>query len=62
MEGWKYYEGKKVYIILKNQRKYSGEVLEVEQGEILCWITIKDKFGARISFSTEEIELMEEER
>lgn len=62
MEGWKYYTGKKVYIILKNNRQYSGEVIEVDVGAALSWIVIKDKFGARISFSTEEIKLIEEEK
>jgi len=64
MEGWKYYEGKKVFIILKNQRQYTGKVLEVETNphSSLTWITILDKFGNRITFSTEEIELIQEEK
>ena len=62
MEGWKYWEGKKVYIILKNKRNYSGIVLEVEVNPPLAWITILDKFNKRIGFSTEEIEVIQEER
>lgn len=62
MEGWKYWEGKKVYIILKNKRKYSGKVLEVESNGNLYWITIIDKFNNRIGFSSDEIEVMQEER
>ncbi|GAH15158.1 unnamed protein product, partial [marine sediment metagenome] len=27
-QGWKYWEGKKVFIILKNRRTYQGEVIE----------------------------------
>ena len=61
MDGWKYWIGKKVFIILKNKRKYNGLVLEVEQTNFLYWITISDKFNNRIGFSSEEIELIQEE-
>lgn len=63
MEGWKKWEGKKVFIILKNKRQYSGIVIEVEVNDNspLIWITIKDKFGNNIGFSVEEIELIQEE-
>jgi len=61
MEGWKYWEGRKVYIILKNNRRYSGTVIKIESSGILSWITILDKFQKRIGFSVEEIELIQEE-
>ena len=63
MEGWKYYEGKKVFIILKSKRQYSGVVLEVENNPSspLVWIILKDKFGNRITFVNSEVELIEEE-
>jgi len=62
MEGWKYYEGKKVFLILKNKRQYSGEVILIDDSSNpLIWITIKDKFGNRITFVHSEIELIEEE-
>ena len=63
MEGWKYWEGKKVYIILKNHRTYQGYVLEVEMSPTspLVWMVIKDKFGKRITFSIEEIDVIQEE-
>lgn len=61
MSGWKSWEGKKVFIILKNKRTYTGQVLEVEGNYPLCWITINDKFNKRIGFSTEEIEVIQEE-
>lgn len=64
VEGWKIWEGKKVFIILKNKRQYQGEVLEVEINNTSsnCFITILDKFGNRISFVNTEIELIQEER
>lgn len=63
MDGWKYWEGKKVFIILKNKRQYSGIVLEVEEdpAKLLWFLTINDKFGNRISFVHSEIELIQEE-
>lgn len=64
MEGWKCWEGKTVFIILKNKRQYSGEVLEVEADPKTIgfyFITISDKFGKRISFVNTEVELIQEE-
>ena len=62
MEGWKYYEGKKVYIILKNKRQYQGEVINVDESSpLLVFITIVDKYRSRIIFVQSEIELIQEE-
>ena len=63
MEGFMYFKGKKVYLILKNKRVYSGIVEEVEDvGDGLIFITIIDKFNRRIVFTTGELEVMEEEK
>lgn len=64
MEGWKYWEGKKVFIILRNKRQYSGIVLEVEQapGFPTAFIIIQDKFNQRVTFASSEVELIQEER
>lgn len=64
MEGWKYYEGKNIFVILKNKRQYSGIVLEVEStpDSPIVFIHIKDKFGNKISVVNSEIELMQEEK
>ena len=61
-KGWKVYEGKKVFIILKSGRKYSGTVLEVEGEGALCFISIRDKFDKNVSFFSSEIEVLQEER
>lgn len=63
VKGWKYWEGKNVFIILKNKRQYTGLVLEVEivPTSPLIWLIIKDKFGNRISFVNSEIEVIQEE-
>lgn len=64
MDVWKNYEGKRVYIILKNNRKYSGVIQSVEKLENSnsYWIHIKDKFENSITFLNTEIEVIEEER
>lgn len=61
MEGWSYWEGKKVFIVLKNKRTYSGTIVEVEINKPLVWITILDKFDKRVGFFAEEIEIIQEE-
>lgn len=62
MKGWKFWEGKKVFIILKNKRQYSGEIIDVDLfGNGLVWISMNDKFGNRITFVNSEIEVIQEE-
>ena len=62
-EGWKNYEGKRVFIKLKNNREYSGKVLLIDdKKEPLIWITLLDKFGKRVTFVHSEISVIEEER
>lgn len=58
MDGWKEYERKTVFIQLKNGRKYSGIVL-IANGD---FIKIEDRFGKKVSFSTSEISVIEEQR
>ena len=61
MEGWIQYEGKKVFIILKNARNYSGVIKKVEVVPPLVWIHMIDKFGKSVSFSSGEISSIEEQ-
>lgn len=56
MERLKEYEGKNVYVKLKDGRKYSGKVLKVENSII----SLMDKFGFHVSFSASEISFIEE--
>lgn len=71
MAGWDRYEGKRVYVSLKTdngKRYYSGVVKDIdyvgkdEQDVKIYLITILDKFGSYVSFTTKEIEIMEEEK
>ena len=62
MEGIKNMVGKRVYVILKNNRQYSGTVNEVhDSGNGLIFVDITDKFGKVVVFYLAEIELIEEE-
>jgi len=62
MEGWKYWEEKRVFIILKNGRRYQGTVLEIDFTALpIIWMILNDKFDKRITFSVEEIDVIQEE-
>jgi len=63
MDGWKYWEGKKVFIISKNSsHPYTGEVIEVDDSkEPLIWITIIDKYGSRVQLVHSEILTIKED-
>lgn len=63
MEGWKGWLNKKVFIILRNKRQYSGIIIEVDiSSPPLIFISILDKFDNRITFVQSEIEVMQEEK
>ena len=64
IDGWKTWEGKKVFITTRSNRHYTGKVTSVEilESPSLIWITIIDKFGSQITFSHSEINLIEEEK
>lgn len=61
-EGWGYYLAKKVFVILKSGRRYSGEVIEVIDTDSDSSMCITDKFGQRVCFTVNNIDLIEEER
>ena len=62
MDGFKDYEGKRVFIKLKNGRSYSGKILKIEDRGECSIITLLDKFGMRVGFYDSEISVIEEER
>lgn len=61
MDGWKDYEGKRVFIKLKNNREYSGEIISVEDKGSCSIVKIRDKFGKIVAFYDSEISVIEEE-
>ena len=49
---------KKVYIVLKNDRKYTGVVKEIQDGKLLV---LNDKFDKTIYISVDDISFVEEQ-
>ena len=54
--------GKRIFVRLKTGSVYTGEVLEIEGYEEPYMFTIKDKFGKYVSFLSNEISYIQEER
>ena len=54
---WKNYNGKKVFIKLRDGGCYNGKVLDVDitSGKPLIWITILDKYNNKVTFVHSEI-------
>ena len=60
---WKEYEGKKVYVILKNNYEYNGVIKTVDtSSKNLTFIELIDKFGMPKVFCVEEIKFIEEKK
>jgi small nuclear ribonucleoprotein (snRNP)-like protein len=59
--GWNSWIGKKVFIILKNKRTYTGKVIRIDESPHLIFITIRDKYDKEVMFVQGEIEVMQEE-
>jgi len=62
MDGWKRWDGKRVFIILNNNRKYTGKVVSIDDaGNGLVFINIVDKFARLVTITSGEIKLIQEE-
>jgi small nuclear ribonucleoprotein (snRNP)-like protein len=61
MVGWDYYLNKKVWIVLNNNKEFTGEVIDVSSSNILTWITIIDRYNNRVTFLANEIKIIKEE-
>ena len=57
---WLYYLNKKVFVILKDNRRYEGIVIEVQNNGkvVMC---MNDKFNRRVCFAVDGIETIQEE-
>lgn len=62
INSFKEYYGKKVFIITKSGRSYQGTVLETQEICFNSMLTIIDKRDRRVSFSEQEIALIQEEK
>jgi hypothetical protein len=59
---WKEWNGKEIFLRTKHGKVYSGKVIGVDDKDSeLTWITIIDKFGARVVFVHSEITQIKEE-
>jgi len=62
MDGIKKMEGKKVYVELKNSRRYSGTLLSVDDEKSpVQFVNIIDKFDKPVCFAIGEIKLIQVE-
>jgi hypothetical protein len=61
MEGWKKYDGCKVFLRTRLDRTYSGIVIEVDESSIPIFLTILDKYNKKVTFATSEIIEIKEE-
>jgi hypothetical protein len=62
MAGWKEMVGKKVFVILRDRREFTGIVLEANEVDSeRTLILILDKFGKHVGFMDSEISLIKEE-
>lgn len=57
MEKFKELEGKKVFIETKSNRRYSGIIIEVDNG----LIKLLDKYDTTVYIDAEDINLLQEE-
>jgi len=57
---WIELNGKNVHLILKNKYEYNGNIIAVEdRGNGLIFITLIDKFGKQVLFTSGEVIFLE---
>ena len=62
MDGWRYWDGRKVFLRLKNGRVYSGKIDRVDDSDkTIIFISMIDKFSKKITFVVSEILEIKEE-
>lgn len=63
MDGWKKYEGRKVFVRLKSGRIYTGTVVQADTlNANSFFLVLLDKFKKRVSIASSEIAVLQEER
>ena len=59
---WKEWEGKHVFLRLKQGREYSGTISEVdENAKPIGFITLIDRYNKKVVFAISEIKFIQEE-
>lgn len=62
MDGWNKYLKKKVYVVLISDRKYAGQVVNIDSiNSPMIYMSLVDKDGKLITFPTSQIKLIQEE-
>jgi small nuclear ribonucleoprotein (snRNP)-like protein len=59
---WKEWKGKRVFVVLKSGRNYSGVINDVDDTSIPIFIEMNDKFNKKVVFvSSEILKIIEED-
>jgi hypothetical protein len=58
---WTDWIGKRIFVQLRKGAVYSGKVIDVDKTGAVIFISIIDKFGQRVVFSSDEIVKIKEE-
>ncbi len=62
MDVWKKYLKKKVFVVLKNDRRYSGKLINISDiGNGLIFLSIIDIKNHLVTFTSDEIKMIQEE-
>jgi len=63
MINWEHWIDKRVYVITRKDRIYTGVVKDVDAATApIIWITMVDKYGLIVQFTSDEIAEIKEER
>ena len=62
MDGFEEWKGKKVFVLLRNKRQYTGVVQDVYSNNGITFIMLIDKFNKRVGFIQNEVEVIQEEQ
>lgn len=59
---WKEWNGKRVFLKLRDGAVYSGNVVDVDDSDrLIIFLTLIDKFGEKVTIVTSEIVKLKEE-
>ena len=62
MDGFEEWKGKKVFVLLRNKRQYTGVVQDVYSNNGITFIMLIDKFNKKVGFIQSEVEVIQEEQ
>lgn len=63
MEWKREWNGKKIFVKLKNNAVYSGQIIDIDDSDpLIVFFTIIDKYGQKVTFIHSEIIKIKEEQ